>query len=380
VTGKVSQVGKHKASIMEALACNQYSDHNNNASQEVPISIAEPENSTTTVLQNQASIFMRYVAFYMNAIKALISFITRVWIGYTVMMGIAIFIKRISHNFGGDISPTLVYKITAGKNYRSPVDVTDGIPALFGKVLDQPIKAKIIHIDRSESDFCSPYHDNRTLKNESFALVPRGGCLFERKVHFIQEAGFAGAIIYNSLGLNDLPIRMASIYSKSSINITCMYLTHSSQIRLKTFVDQEVVISPKDWYLIPTGSSMKEAIYEFIRVSAQLWQFSFLFLLACFIFCYIFYNLFSPGSFQFMECIQWSTHFLLDQDCSYSVPKLITIPFPKRILTREDISGPNLGTSKTSYSNSCCAICIDDFQENDIVRDLPCGHVYHSQW
>jgi hypothetical protein len=366
---------------MDDYAFNQYSDQNDNASQEIPISIVEPDDSTTTILitddNNQATIIRRYLTFFINGIKAVISFISRVWIAYTIMIGISIFIKRISHNFGGDISPTLVYQITSGNN-RSPVHVTDGIPALFGQVLDKPITTKIIHIDRSESDFCSPGYKDRTGNNESFALVPRGGCLFERKVRFIQEAGFAGAIIYNALSSNDLPIRMSPFFLKSNITITCMYLTYSSQIRLKKFVDQEVVITPKDWYLIPTGSSTKQLIFEFIYFSGHLWKFSFFFLFACFI-CFIFYNLITTGSFQIIQSIQWSTDFLRDQD-SYSVPKLITIPFPKRILTSEDISCPNLRTSKTSYSNSCCAICIDDFQENDIVRDLPCGHVYHSQW
>jgi hypothetical protein len=33
----------------------------------------------------------------------------------------------------------------------------------------------------------------------------------------------------------------------------------------------------------------------------------------------------------------------------------------------------------TSASNSCCAICIDDFESGESIRPLPCGHIYHPE-
>ena len=363
--------------------------HDVDAYQEIPMTVAEPDELTTSIVTSYddwqvSSAIVRSLLIIKRGVKAMISFTNRLWIAYTVMILISVFMKRISHNFGGDRSPTLVYEIFAGNgnsgngNLNIPVY---GIPALFGKVLDQPIKTKIIHIESSESDFCSSYKGNIKQNNGSFALVPRGGCVFENKVRFIQEAGFSGAIIYNALSSpkEDIPVRMSLFYSKDNIDITCMYLTYESQLRLRPFANQEVIMYPQDWYFIPTGSSLKQIILEFIKFTFELWKFSFSFLIACFI-CIILYNLFTTHTLLFLETIQMYSDLLLDEGNTYSVPKLISIPFPKRILTLEDVSCPNLRTSKNSYNNTCCAICIDDFVVNDVVRDLPCGHVYHCSW
>jgi hypothetical protein len=76
------------------------------------------------------------------------------------------------------------------------------------------------------------------------------------------------------------------------------------------------------------------------------------------------------------------------------VPRLTTIPFAKRILTKSDVerllasasTTPSTASADDDVSkedqnlinNSCCAICIDDYQEGDSVRDLPCGHIFHD--
>lgn len=366
-------------------------DHDDNASLEIPITVSEPQESTTIIFtsydENQISPFMRSLCVLKKGIKAIVLFTNRLWIAYTIMIGVSVFIKRISHNFGGDVSPSLGYQITA-RHDETPVYVTDGIPALFGKILDQPIQTKLIHIDITTTDFCRSYSKGTIFNqtNETFALVPRGGCLFERKVQFIQEAGFAGAIIYNALNTptKDYPIRMSSYFSASNITITCMYLTYRSHLRLKPYLNRDLIISPHDWYFIPTGSSAKQVAIEFLEFTIQLWKFSISFLLFCFVLL-LGYNLITKRRLEILETMQSCTDFLLNEGSSYPVPKLISIPFPKRILGLDDIASMsntnhNIRNSKKYYNNPCCAICIDDFSVNDIVRDLPCGHIYHCAW
>ena len=341
--------------------------------------------------ESQSSPFFRSLNIIKKGLKSIIVFTNRLWLSYIILIFIQLIIKRISNNFGSEIlSPTLLYQITS-KNVTPTVYLADGTPALFGKVIFEPITTNIVHIDSEITDFCSPIDSSLVLylknRNETFALVPRGGCPFERKAYYIQESGFSGAMIYNSLNspTQDLPIRMSSFIGLK-INITCMYLTFASQLRLKSFLNRNVIITPHDWYFIPAKTTISSSAFEFIQFSINLWKFSISFLLICFI-SILLYNLVTKRELQLLETMQYCSEFLLDEGVSYPAAKLIYIPFPKRILTIDDISCMNSSNynceksnCKKMYNNSCCAICIEDFSAGDSVRDLPCGHIYHCAW
>ena len=327
----------------------------------------------------------RYIFYFKKALQAVASFTYRLWIAYFIMIGISTIIRNISHNFGNDkVSPTLMYKLSTDDSLY----ITDAVPALFGKLLETPIKAQIIPINSSITDFCRPlpnadkifkYKDIKT----SYALIARGGCAFENKVYNIQEAGFAGAIIYNSLNLSvgDNPVRMSG-YLGSSIHIVSMYLTFSSAEILSHFQDQDLIISPSDWHIILMGSNISQMIEDFIFYSFKLWTFSISFLLICF-FTFLICNLITIRRFKFVETLELCINLILDEDFLYSAPRLSTIPFPQRKLNAEDIecmNSPHYSKLKKSFNNPCCAVCIEDFAQGDSVRDLPCGHIYHCGW
>jgi RING-like zinc finger/PA domain len=328
----------------------------------------------------------RFIFYFKKTIQAVSSFTYRLWLAYFIMIGISTLIRNISHNFGNDkISPTLMYTFSTDDSTY----LTEGVPALFGSHLETPIKTQIIHINSSITDFCRPLSNadrifkNRNIKS-SFALVARGGCVFEKKVYYIQEAGFAGAIIYNSLNLSigDNPVRMSAYFTANNIHIVSMYLTFSSAEILSHFQDKDVIVSPSDWYLIPFGSSFTQMIKDFIYYSLKLWTFSISFLVVCF-FTILACNLITTRQLMFVQTMELCINFILDDDVLYSAPRLSTIPFPKRTLTAEDIecmNSPQSSALKKSFNNPCCAVCIEDFARNDSVRDLPCGHIYHCEW
>lgn len=43
-----------------------------------------------------------------------------------------------------------------------------------------------------------------------------------------------------------------------------------------------------------------------------------------------------------------------------------------------DIENQNDSGKGMCGFNSTCSICIDDFEENELLRALPCGHLYHT--
>ena len=47
--------------------------------------------------------------------------------------------------------------------------------------------------------------------------------------------------------------------------------------------------------------------------------------------------------------------------------KLKTCPFNEKSLSDE------------CSHHQTCAICLEDFEEKDMIRELPCGHIYHVQ-
>jgi hypothetical protein len=52
-----------------------------------------------------------------------------------------------------------------------------------------------------------------------------------------------------------------------------------------------------------------------------------------------------------------------------ALAKLKTFPFEEKSSTPADEEG--------SQNYQTCAICIEDFREKEMIRELPCGHIYH---
>jgi hypothetical protein len=76
---------------------------------------------------------------------------------------------------------------------------------------------------------------------------------------------------------------------------------------------------------------------------------------------------------------------LLDIEFSSYAPRLYSVPFPEYRISKGDLEAFGLPKDKLEgerdnlYFNDCCSVCLDDFEENNLVRSLPCRHVFHSQ-
>lgn len=60
------------------------------------------------------------------------------------------------------------------------------------------------------------------------------------------------------------------------------------------------------------------------------------------------------------------------EDSSGSAPK------PKKTVPRKRGKERRKSKTKRYYSKDECAICMDNFHRGEIVRILPCGHVFHK--
>ncbi|KAL4188624.1 hypothetical protein AMTRI_Chr08g161320 [Amborella trichopoda] len=68
--------------------------------------------------------------------------------------------------------------------------------------------------------------------------------------------------------------------------------------------------------------------------------------------------------------------------CSQSLPQHILDSFPISQVGSTDGNGNDhvISIGSTDGNGNDCAICLDGFMENDIVRELrPCSHVFHRE-
>ncbi|KAL3848507.1 hypothetical protein ACJMK2_019359 [Sinanodonta woodiana] len=194
---------------------------------------------------------------------------------------------------------------------------------------------------------CQPVeHPPGNMTNQSWiALIERNNCTFREKVLHAQVAGFAAVIIYNSDEREQF-IRMGG--DDSGIIIPSVMVGWSNGMELRN----------KFCYECRSGKDEMKGRYEIIiddkdyyepYVPPMMWPFV-VGLGTCLVVMLIF------------VLVKWCRSVRQKQKSRLSENHLKKIPTKK---------------FKKGDVYDACAICLDDYEEGDKLRLLPCSHAYH---
>ncbi|XP_061595830.1 E3 ubiquitin-protein ligase RNF167 [Cololabis saira] len=221
----------------------------------------------------------------------------------------------------------------------------EDLPALFGPALPREGFMGVLVVSRPLNG-CSvmdpppslpPSFDANTTK--FVALIRRYDCNFDIKVLHAQQAGYSAAIIHNMY--SDILFNMNSSNDTiaDEIDIPSVFTSYYASERLKSYIVPDhgvyVILKPEfsfplSYYLIPFTGVVGMII-----------------LVMCVILV--------------VRCVQYRKRLRKNR---LSKEQL------KRIPTHKFTKGDDYDV---------CAICLDEYEEGDKLRVLPCSHAYHSK-
>eukprot|EP00850_Spirogloea_muscicola_P022438 SM000295S11273 [mRNA] locus=s295:118084:125676:+ [translate_table: standard] len=196
-------------------------------------------------------------------------------------------------------------------------------------------------------DGCAPLASAPAGGEHAFALIERGGCLFDVKVQHAQQAGFFAVIVFN----NDLGRELITMSGRQPGFIPAVFVTNESGEELLMLSEIPGTIC----YIAPTFESaawsvLAVSFVSLLAVSAVL------------------------ATFFFVRRHQLrrigSRLILLREALGMSASEVKALP-SFTFKCGVNVAGGHGGTSET------CAICLEDYEPGEKIRVLPCGHEFH---
>ncbi|ORX40390.1 hypothetical protein BCR36DRAFT_407579 [Piromyces finnis] len=193
------------------------------------------------------------------------------------------------------------------------------------------------------------YENNPRIKKERFiALVERGGsCSFSDKVRNMQKSGAKAVIVGN----NRSDFHLITMYANddtSDINIPSVFILQYDMFVLKEdapYKDIYIIESDTDW----------PAPADIFMITTML---PIIFIFAVFII------------FKFrVEASEANLHNESNASLGAATQEEVEA-LPIKVFSME---------KKKENDPETCAVCIDDFQDGDKLRVLPCRHEYHVE-
>eukprot|EP00271_Cylindrocystis_brebissonii_P001138 TRINITY_DN1143_c0_g1_i1.p1 TRINITY_DN1143_c0_g1~~TRINITY_DN1143_c0_g1_i1.p1 ORF type:complete len:397 (+),score=75.12 TRINITY_DN1143_c0_g1_i1:401-1591(+) len=227
--------------------------------------------------------------------------------------------------FGGQIPPNGIF----GSLYKAePIDACEAL-----KVPDEALDA-----------------------NGTFVIIERGGCVFDIKVAYAQEAGFSAAIVYNNDDTRDL-ITMVAVSGRHAddISIPAVFITKDSAQKL---------------FALNVGKGVTCQITPSFDNSA--WSV----MAVCFI------------SLLAVSAILATFFFVRRHQLRRIGSRLLLIPAQGETMSAREVKALPSGVYQRGRGGNgtteTCAICLDDYEEGEKLRILPCDHEFHmtcvDQW
>jgi len=175
-----------------------------------------------------------------------------------------------------------------------------------------------------------------------FALVRRGNCDFEEKVHNVQEAGYLGAIIYDPVHNSVIVMHSERRYN---LKIPAMYVGNDTATQLiqNYLYTPDLPLQEQNFVLmVSDDDSIINYLLPFTLIVA-----------VCLVTMMV---------FSLLRVVrQWRAH----RKARLTKRKLKKLP--KKKFSKEH----------DAAEWETCAICIDDYEDGDMLRILPCHHAYH---
>ncbi|XP_076024778.1 E3 ubiquitin-protein ligase RNF167 [Genypterus blacodes] len=239
-------------------------------------------------------------------------------------------------------SPTHAY-IYAHYSNRTSMLFED-LPAMFGSPLPTDGLKGILVVSHP-LNACAPIDPPPPLPpftdanvTKFIALIRRRECHFDIKVLHAQQAGYSAAIVHN-IGSEELVQMKSNDSIASKIEIPSVFTSYYASEILKSFIIPEqgayVILKPEfafplSYYLIPFTGVVGMVILVMLVIMA-------------------------------IRCVQYRKRVRKNR---LSKDQLKRIPIHK--FTKGD-------------DYDVCAICLDEYEEGEKLRVLPCAHAYHCK-
>lgn len=192
------------------------------------------------------------------------------------------------------------------------------------------------------------------LPNESWiALVPRGHCTFDMKVHTAVHSGASAVIVYDDKEADTLDMMDIS----PEHNITAVLTYHWKGVGLAKLAD-----SPARVYVeIAVANRCTRSLNSINRTSVLFVSVSFIVLMIISLAWLVFYYV---QRFRYIHAKDRLSRRL----CTAAKRALSKIPTRRLKIDDPELVG----------DGDCCAICIERYRVADVVRALPCRHEFHK--
>lgn len=172
-------------------------------------------------------------------------------------------------------------------------------------------------------------------------LIKRGQCDFDRKILNAQKAGYVAAVVYNNGSQNLVPMGGSK---EKEIIIPAVFVSYRDGIFLSAdFLYSPAVENP--YYVVITPE------YPVISLNAILLPFA-----------------------------------IVVGICFFALTMVLVAKYwrdrrrrRRHRLPRSQLKKLPIRKFKKGEGNDVCAICLDEFEEGDKVRVLPCHHQYHCK-
>ncbi|KAG4153702.1 hypothetical protein ERO13_D03G008600v2 [Gossypium hirsutum] len=188
-------------------------------------------------------------------------------------------------------------------------------------------------------DACSPLrNDFGSNQSDSirFALIIRGDCSFEEKIRNAQNKGFSAAIVYDDKYSNNLVYMMVN---PKGIKVLAVFVSKSAGEFLKDHAK---------------GENGECCIYP--PLNGKAWTvFAICFLSLVVIAAFLVIAFVAPRSLS-----NWRRRNLVRRVDSKVVEALPCFVF---------------GSARSSIAGETCAICLEDYNDGELLKVLPCQHV-----